>query len=98
MLIKNTLCIIWKVERTVQTSDTAAAATLLDQVMFTNAFWNWAIEGSTYAHNAVYVTGGASALQHMTGRKVDLAKEFKFPFGTPLAVMDHQDLHFRFQA
>ena len=70
---------------------------MLDQVLLSNSYVDYAVRGCTAAHNATYATNGASALTHVTGRRVDLTRHFLWPYGTPLAVMDHSVNTFRFQ-
>lgn len=84
------------VERSVQTRCYAIAAMMLDQVTLGKSFWSWAVRTAMSAHNGTYVTDGAVALTHMTGYVPDLRKDFQFPFGTPVAIKDHQIDSFRF--
>lgn len=77
-------------ERSVQTRVYAVASMMLDQVMLGPRTWSWAVLAAIDAHNATYITDGASAIQHVTSYAPDLSKEFLFAFGTPVAVMDHR--------
>jgi len=84
------------IERSVQTRTYAIATMMLDQVTLSKRFWNWATKAAMDCHNASYISNGKTAFEHMTGRRPNLTRDFKFPFGTPVMVKDHDRDSFRF--